>query len=260
MRRRLAARRRREGKAVSARTGDVRRLAKAVALSLLGYAALFSVLAALPPLAFPDDSAPAEGAATEITIALDDVPAPRPIPAAVSLQARESAAKPVDPAVAPPAAAEKSLPAPMTAPEAEPAPTAETAADVSEIAAEEPAPAAPGAEGSAGTALAEGSAGAADRLEAVGRPSELALNLLYTAIERGLRYPVQARRKGIQGKVELEIAVAESGVLDRCEIAASSGSRMLDEAAMKLLAGLFPFAKELGGAFVTRIAIEYRLN
>jgi protein TonB len=47
------------------------------------------------------------------------------------------------------------------------------------------------------------------------------------------RYPSAARRRGIQGIVTLAVRVAASGLPVAVEVAASSGSTLLDEAALE---------------------------
>lgn len=87
-----------------------------------------------------------------------------------------------------------------------------------------------------------------------------ALALLKAAIREQLRYPPAAWKRSISGTVKLEIAVDSSGTLLECSVVASSGSEMLDTAAVSLMRNLFRTSWDLGGAFRTRISIEYRLN
>lgn len=103
----------------------------------------------------------------------------------------------------------------------------------------------------ADSAAGESAAGAA--------PSPSTLALLNAAIRRSLKYPPLAKKRGIEGRVEMEIAVDEIGALVACEVVGPSGSGILDEAALKLLRGLFPLNGR-GDGFRTRIAIDYRLN
>lgn len=49
------------------------------------------------------------------------------------------------------------------------------------------------------------------------------------------RYPRQARRMGQQGVVTVRARFAADGELLRCEVAASSGFRALDQAALELV-------------------------
>ena len=222
--------------------------------SLAGYAALFAALAGLPPPVGPFSPAAPERTVTEVAIFIDDAPAPLK-PAAFRSAPRQETerALPVPAAVKPlataPAASESIAVKPDTLPAAD-------AAAQEEAPSEGPGWTLAEKSGEAGVPDFKPSSGTLD----IGEPEEFALTLLYSEIERGLRYPTQARRRGIQGTVALEIAVAASGALDRCEVAETSGSSLLDEAALKLLRGLFPFRQSLGGAFVTRIAIAYRLN
>ncbi len=185
-----------------------------------------------PPAAAPEQATaipPARAAAPPPEPVPPEAAAPAPEPPAEVAETAESEAKTDDAAsAAPPPAAG---PIPHAAPTAGPAALADTAP---------PQPIA----AAAGT----------------GAPSEADLRLLDEAIRNRLRYPAAARKRGAQGTVELEITVNDKGALDRCEIAASSGSSILDDAALRLLSGLFPFRKRLGGAFSTRIAIVYRLD
>jgi protein TonB len=141
-----------------------------------------------------------------------------------------------------------------------------------EPAAAEPAPSAPrvpsepvqspqaSAGGIAAAEATPAAASAAAPSSETGGARPDAVYLLDAAIERNLVYPPIARKRGLQGRVELDIAVTEVGTLERCDLARSSGSSILDNAALRLLRGLFPFSGELGGAFAARIAIEYRLD
>lgn len=98
--------------------------------------------------------------------------------------------------------------------------------------------------------------------QAHARPSSPAaadLLALDATIRRNLAYPAQARKRGVEGTAIVEIEVDEEGRLLRSALSGSSGSGLLDAAALRLVAGLFPF-RGLGGAFTTRIAIEYRLD
>jgi len=91
-------------------------------------------------------------------------------------------------------------------------------------------------------------------------PSSDTLGRLDAAIAKKLKYPVQARRRGIQGTVVLSIAADHSGRLTLCALEKSSGNKLLDEAGLKLLKGLFPFPGGFASAFQTRIAISYTLD
>ena len=67
-----------------------------------------------------------------------------------------------------------------------------------------------------------------------GREQALAayLQSLRQRIQESLRYPWAARRRGITGTVELEIAIADDGSVREVSVVRSSASRLLDEAAV----------------------------
>ena len=58
---------------------------------------------------------------------------------------------------------------------------------------------------------------------------------VYWAVEQRKEYPVVAERSGVQGTVYLEVTLDEQGCVVHAEIAQSSGSEILDRAALKLL-------------------------
>jgi TonB family protein len=64
-----------------------------------------------------------------------------------------------------------------------------------------------------------------------GMPGEWAL--LAAAIDRAKQYPRLARERGIEGIVWLRVKLASSGTVEKIEIAESSGSEILDKAAIE---------------------------
>jgi len=58
-------------------------------------------------------------------------------------------------------------------------------------------------------------------------------SLLAEAIERAKQYPRMARERGIEGVVWLRVKLAPSGAVEKIEIAESSGSEILDKAAIE---------------------------
>ncbi|MBW7924282.1 MAG: energy transducer TonB [Burkholderiaceae bacterium] len=77
------------------------------------------------------------------------------------------------------------------------------------------------------------------------------------------RYPRQARRMGQQGVVTVHAQFAADGELLGCEVAASSGFRTLDEAALELVrlaAGQLRTGSAPGSRAELRIPIAYELN
>ncbi len=76
-------------------------------------------------------------------------------------------------------------------------------------------------------------------------------------------YPRQARRMGQQGVVTVHAQFAADGELLGCEVAASSGFRTLDEAALalvRLAAGQLRASSAPGSGAELRIPIAYELN
>ena len=82
-------------------------------------------------------------------------------------------------------------------------------------------------------------------------------------LERHKRYPIAARRKGVQGAVLVRFVVNSEGVLLEKELLESSGSTHLDSAAMKLLSRAAPYPKLpeqlMADVLEVRLPIEYRL-
>lgn len=82
-------------------------------------------------------------------------------------------------------------------------------------------------------------------------------------LERHKRYPIAARRKGVQGAVLVRFVVSSEGVLLEKELLESSGSKHLDSAAMKLLSRAAPYPKLpeqlMADVLEVRLPIEYRL-
>jgi len=77
------------------------------------------------------------------------------------------------------------------------------------------------------------------------------------------RYPAQARRMGQQGVVTVQAQFAADGELLACAVAASSGFRALDEAALQLVrlaADRLRASSAPGNRAELRIPIFYELN
>lgn len=77
------------------------------------------------------------------------------------------------------------------------------------------------------------------------------------AIRKRLVYPERARRRNVQGAVILALSVPADG--SRCEasVLSSSGSPILDAAALSLLRSLFPSPVAPGKAFYSPVKIQY---
>jgi periplasmic protein TonB len=74
-------------------------------------------------------------------------------------------------------------------------------------------------------------------------------------------YPAQAKRFGVQGPVNLRVEISETGCLQRVELARSSGSDDLDDAAMLWAerASYTPGEKDkkaVAGSFTFRVKFE----
>lgn len=57
-----------------------------------------------------------------------------------------------------------------------------------------------------------------------------------------LNYPDEARRQGLRGALELEVALGPNGNVRRLRVRSSSGHRVLDDAAMRIVYMASPFA------------------
>ena len=60
------------------------------------------------------------------------------------------------------------------------------------------------------------------------------------AVQSELRYPLSARRRGLAGSVELEVAIAPDGRVTAVKVVSSSSHEMLDEAAADAVRRLRP--------------------
>ena len=82
-------------------------------------------------------------------------------------------------------------------------------------------------------------------------------------LQRHQRYPVAARRNGVQGAVLVRFVISSDGLLLEKELLQSSGSKHLDSAALKLLSRAAPYPKLpeelLADVLEVRLPIEYRL-
>ncbi|MDR1505514.1 MAG: energy transducer TonB, partial [Treponema sp.] len=85
--------------------------------------------------------------------------------------------------------------------------------------------------------------------------------LLRSRIEKNLVYPPLARRRNIEGKVGCVLRIGGDGRLLQNNISHSSGSAILDRAALELFAGIFPLTEIRSDRTATvTISVEYRLK
>ncbi len=111
-----------------------------------------------------------------------------------------------------------------------------------------------------GAAASAGAHASAEAAPNPGKPSDTVLAHLAAAIEKNKTYPPQAKRRKIQGRVVVELEVGRDGILADLDLVQSSGSELLDRAAIELLGGLFPLEGARGEAFRTKVAIDYALT
>ncbi len=69
----------------------------------------------------------------------------------------------------------------------------------------------------------------------------MSVSLIRTAIEKSLRYPVLARKRGIEGTVIAEFGVDERGLPGDLKVLRSSGWEVLDSAALDTVVRAAPF-------------------
>lgn len=73
-------------------------------------------------------------------------------------------------------------------------------------------------------------------------------------------YPPTARRRGIEGTVQLTLKWGPDGSLTDLGIGRPSGSAVLDQAALELVRSVFPRPNPLGRELRFQISLEYRLT
>lgn len=84
-----------------------------------------------------------------------------------------------------------------------------------------------------------------------------AVSLIRTSIERTKAYPAAARRRGIEGTATAEFAISGNGRPVNIRIVRSSGSQILDAAALETITRAAPFPVISG---VIEVPIVYRLE
>ncbi len=86
------------------------------------------------------------------------------------------------------------------------------------------------------------------------------LQELDSKIRASLVYPKRAQQRNIEGLVTLLISIDISGKLLKAEVSKTSGSTILDSAALQLLTEIFPLSTHLENDFKTEISISYELQ
>jgi protein TonB len=85
--------------------------------------------------------------------------------------------------------------------------------------------------------------------------------LLRGLIEKKLVYPPLARKRNIEGKVSIVLAIGRDGQLLRSEISESSGSTILDKAAGDLVDGIFPVRGiNIAEVEIITVSVDYNLK
>ncbi len=88
------------------------------------------------------------------------------------------------------------------------------------------------------------------------------LHRLWRALERSKFYPRRARRKGMQGSVQVRFRVLRDGSFEGLEVVSGSGSPLLDQAALQTVnkaSGAVPFPDKLPKqVLVVSLPISYR--
>lgn len=79
------------------------------------------------------------------------------------------------------------------------------------------------------------------------------------AVMRNLKYPEEARRLGLEGKVILSFVVVESGITKDIRITNSSGYKLLDESAKNAVA-VTRIARRAPYRVIVRLPITFRLQ
>jgi protein TonB len=194
--------------------GNRRSLPLSIAAAALAHAVFFALLLALPRTSLPEE----ERVTYDVVVVAPPVarvasPEPEVVP--------ESAPLPVPAVVAP------SPPKPKPHPVAK-APALVPAPDDEPVSAGEPAVTEPS------PSVAVAAPPVAPAPARVAADPAYARTLL-TWLNRYRDYPLQARRRGVEGRVVLFLVVERSGRVSELKIATSSGAEILDEAALAMV-------------------------
>jgi TonB family protein len=82
---------------------------------------------------------------------------------------------------------------------------------------------------------------------------------IIAALSARKEYPLAALRRKTEGVVKLSLVVAPNGSLIKASIQSPSGSSVLDEAALRLVQGIFPLKVTLASAVSLVVPVEYRI-
>lgn len=89
----------------------------------------------------------------------------------------------------------------------------------------------------------------------------LYLSKVKSIIDKRKSYPEEAKRFGVEGKVNLRLIVSEDGSVKSVEVVSSSGSKILDREATKLIMSIGKFPQPPDNKPLTfNISIDYKLE
>ncbi|GAA6157814.1 hypothetical protein NBRC116588_32870 [Pyruvatibacter sp. HU-CL02332] len=234
----------------------------------IAIAALWAVLAGDPPQI--RDETPI--IAVDLVALAQSAPAGPSGPPGPAQPDAPPTAQPVVPQPAvptPPVVQREERPAPK--PRAEPKPAPAPAPAPAPVESAQPSPTQAPAQPNPGSAAPQRSAGGGAgtgqsdaNASAVAKASYA--QLLLSRLQRAIVYPRRAQRRNVEGDVRIEFVLAASGALRSVKLVATSGSDILDNAALELVRRVSPFPavpRDLSPsgqdfAFVT--TINYRLD
>lgn len=105
-----------------------------------------------------------------------------------------------------------------------------------------------------------GSGSAVGRVGAENDPAAILAARVGAAIEERKTYPEAARRRGSEGVVRLRLRLSSDGRLIAATLASSSGSSLLDLAALDLAASVFPLDNIVRKELELVLAVRYSLG
>jgi protein TonB len=122
----------------------------------------------------------------------------------------------------------------------------------------------PPAETSAAGSAAEAASSGGANADAAGKAIAIAYvkrnyNYIMSSIQKNLRYPSQARRAGAQGTAEISFTIHENGTVSDVTVNKSSGSEILDTAAVDAIYAAVPFRSPPAEARLA-IPVTFRLR
>jgi protein TonB len=84
--------------------------------------------------------------------------------------------------------------------------------------------------------------------------------MIYTLIEKEKQYPPLARRRSIEGQVDIALKISTAGELEDSNMSSSSNSSILDQAAINLVKNIFPLNINLQSETEITVTIRYSLE